>query len=179
MPFFEDKVEVKINVKPMVRDNFELALEKLGKSKEEAFEEFTSNLIAQALGAEGNSGPDNNPLKEYEESKLSERTVINRIKKWSMNPKGMPHKMIKSFLSVCLHLNIPLDESVDRFKMMGYFMALAECNEKKFESIFRQMCSRAERAYGDVFEFDRETRQVSLNRKYISFISSIEFKFFE
>ena len=179
MPFFEEKVEVKISVKPSVRDNFELALDKLGKNKEEAFEEFTSNLIAQALGGGEKAKNDIESLEEYEGSKLSEQTVINRIKKWSMNPKGMPHKMIKSFLSVCSNLNISLDEPVDRFKMMGYFMRFAECNEKKFESIFRQMCSRAARAYGDIFEFDRETREVSLNRKYVSFIYSIEFKFFE
>ena len=179
MPFFEDKVEVKINVKPSVRDNFELALEKLGKNKEEAFEEFTSNLIAQALGGGDQSKNDLSSLEEYEGSRLSEQTVVNRIKKWSMNPKGMPHKMIKSFLSVSDSLNIPLDEPVDRFKMMGYFMNFAECNERKFESIFRQMCSRAARAYGDIFEFDRETREVSLNKKYVSFINSIKFKFFE
>lgn len=167
---YDDKTEIRFKVKPRVRDNFDLALQLLNKSEEEAFEEFTSVLIAQALRKGEAMGT---IMITGEEDVLSEEVIVGRIHKWFKNPNGYPYKMLKAFLTVSHHMNRDIDEPVDRFKMAGYFEAFANCDETKFESILRQMCSASKRAYGDVFRYERSTRQVSLNKKYIEVVRSL------
>lgn len=171
MFFFDDKVEVKFNVRPAVKENFLKAIDILKASPEEAFEEFVSLLIAQALREENGEHLD---VLSSIDKRLSEKVVISRIHKWSYNSKGLPHKMLKAFLQVSENMNLGhLEEGVDRFKMSGYFMNYAKCDYPKFESIFRQMCSNAPRAYGDVFEYTRGSHEVYLNKKYIEVIRSL------
>lgn len=177
MFFFEDKVEVKFNVRPTVKDNFEQALKMLGKSDEEAFEEFTSLLISQALKGEQSSDIQEN---DYSLKRLPLEIVVHRIQKWSINPKGMPFKMLKAFLTVSDITNYGnIYEGVDRIKVAGYFMEFANCDHQKFESIFRQMCSAAPRAYGDVFEYERAHGLVYLNKKYSYVVETLKNNFLE
>ena len=170
MFFNDDKTEIRFKVRPSVNDNFELALELLKMSKEEAFEEFTSALIAKALL----KGKPMESIMITGDDELSSEVIVGRIRKWFNNPNGYPYKMLKAFLTVSHHMNRYIEEPVDRFKMSGYFKAFANCDESKFESILRQMCSASKRAYGDVFKYDRTTRQVSLNEKYVEVVRSLD-----
>ncbi len=166
----EDKEDITFSVNPRVKENFDLALSLLNMDKEEAFEEFTSALIAQAL-RKGDS------MKKIvisgKEDKLSDDVVKGRIRKWFNNKDGQPYKMLKAFLIVSHNMNDKIEEPVDRFKMSGYFKSFLNCDENKFDSIFRQMCSNSKRAYGDVFIYNRPTRTVSLNKKYIDLIQEL------
>lgn len=157
---FDDKVEIRFRVKPIVRKNFDMALELLKKNEDEAFEEFVSYLISQALRKEDDS--------------LSDEVVSGRIRKWFNHPDGLPYKMLKAFLTVSHNMNRSLEEPVDRFKMSGYFKVYANCDEDKFDSIFRQMCSASKRAYGNVFKYNRNTREVTLSKEYINLVSSLD-----
>ena len=148
-----------------------MALAILDKTEDELFDIFVSDLIAQALKiGKSKRTTDEAP----NDDTLSEEVVSGRIRKWFHHPEGHPYKMLKAFLTVSHHMNKSIEEPVDRFKMSGYFKAFADCDESKFESIFRQMCSGSKRAYGDVFLYNRKTREVSLNKKYIDLVSALD-----
>ena len=168
---YDGKTEIRFRVKPHVRANYEMALKLLNKSEEELLEEFTSALIAKAL----NKGESMEKIViTGGDDLLSDDVISGRIRKWFNNPNGYPYKMLKAFLTVSHNMNRRLDEPVDRFKMSGYFQSFANCDEAKFEAILRQMCSASKRAYGDVFKYERTTREVRLNEKYINLIESLD-----
>ena len=167
----ESNVEIKFKVKPIIREYFKLVCEYYDKSEEEAFEECVKVLFDRVLKQGESKGK---VVITGDEDFLTSETIIGRIRKWFHNPDGHPYKMLKAFLMVSHDMNRSIDEPVDRFKMSNNFKELANCDESKFESIFRQMCSDSKRAYGNVFKYNRNTREVTLNRKFINVISSLD-----
>ena len=171
MSSYDNKVEINLKVEPITREYFKLLCEHYNKSEEKVFEECVKVLLDKVLIEAESKGK---VTVTGEEDFLSSETITGRIRKWFHNKDGHPYKMLKAFLMVSHDMNRSIDEPVDRCKMSNNFKDLVGCDEAKFESIFRQMCSDSKRAYGNVFKYNRNTREVSLNRKYIDVITSLD-----
>ena len=180
MSFFDDhKVDITFRVDPKRAENFTRALEILGKDKNEAFEEFLAMLISEAL----------NPNREDEgyvrdRRRLSEKSIRMRINKWANSPDSHPYRMIRAFFKACPPRSGWFNEEnehVDRYKIQIQFNELCgfEDVSKTFITVFRQMCSNAIRAYGDIFIYDRRKEEVCLNPLYEEQILSLKDKFLE
>ena len=181
MFFFEkNKSEITFEIDDHRLQDFNQALSILGLTKEEAFDRFLSLLIHEALA----------PASEKEESvseeskpgskRLSQETIKSRIAAWAAKPRCYPHIMIKAFFAAGLNYDIkePLRE-----KMLFHFNDFVGVENLKDETvskqIFRQMCSNAARAYGDVFIYNRRKETVSLNPTYEFTIMSFMDKFID
>lgn len=160
--------------------DFNEALSILGISKEEAFDQFLSMLIREALRPQEKSEllP---PANEKEgSSRLSQKTIESRILSWAAKPKSYPHMMVKAFLTASFNHGT---ETPYRDKICAFFTDYAGLSssfkDPTFMSVFRQMCSNASRAYGDVFLYNRRERLVSLNPVYRDLILSLRDKFMD
>lgn len=179
MSFFDDhKVDITFRVDPKRAENFTRALEILGKDKNEAFEEFLAMLISEAL----------NPNREDEgyvrdRRRLSEKSIRMRINKWANNPDSHPYRMIRAYFQATPMRGGWFNEQQPalRAKVQGHFNDLCGVGyeSKTFITVFRQMCSNAIRAYGDIFIYDRRKEEVCLNPLYAEQILSLKDKFLE
>ena len=192
MFFFEDdKTKIEFETSIRAKKNFEKALEILGKSKEEAFDEFLTMLITQALNASDESSMAR-PQVSYNNlahiipnnSVLTEDTIRSRIVRWARNVDTNPHKVMKAyFLTIDSNLNYTDAEyKAYRPKMEAHFNYLIGESGRTISTfiiMFRQMSSNAVRAYGDVFKFDRNTKEVTINEKYRELVFSLKDQFLE
>ena len=169
---FENKVNIEFTTDKKRADNFNLALELLGISKEEAFEDFLANLITKALQKNADINNDNK-----DDKKLSDETIRGRIHKWARTPASYPHIMVKSYINATFSFEF---DKAPRAKMQAHFCNhIGRYDERLFISLFRQMCSASSRAYGDVFIYDKATQDVYLNEKYRELIVELKDQFLE
>ena len=169
MFFFNDekKYQITFELDEVRKANFELALEKLHKTPEEAFDAFLALLISKALGEKGEG---EEPTKE-ENKRLPPETIRSRIHRWVERKHSYPHIMIKAYFQT--YNMFERDGWVPSFKMAGWFNHYADLPDgdmDKFLSVLRQMCSSSSRAYGNVFVYDRHKREVNLNEEYKNLI---------
>ena len=157
--------------------DFTEALSVLGLTKEEAFDQFLSLLMHEALHPEKQSLDPSEASKKGSD-RLSQKAIESRIKAWAIKKKCHPHLMMKAYF---LCRDVHGEEHLYREKMGVIFDELAglEYGNNTFMTVFRQMCSNAGRAYGDVFECDRRTKIVTLNPFYASLINSPQDQFLD
>ena len=158
MAFFDDEnlVTISFKVDKKRADNYELARSILNASDNELFEDFLAMIITKALKKNQNGEEEDNF--SVEKKYLSEETIRSRIHKWAHSIDSYPHLMIKSFVMASCSLT---EECAYRAKLEGHFKNLANTNDdRKFYSIFRQMCSDSYRAYGDVFVNNRNNQSL-------------------
>ena len=175
MFFFDNqKYTITFEVDDIRKANFDLALEKLGKTKEEAFDAFLAMLITKALGGDANEdvvleAPD-------EMKRLSKDKICSRIRRWAERKYSYPHMMLAAYFEA---KKMCPGDGVILPKMEGHFNQFAELSygDGKFGAILRQMCSSAERAYGNVFVYDRRRGEVHLNEEYKDLVLSLKDKF--
>ena len=165
--FGNEKCTITFEVSSDRIDHFDLALEKLKITKEEAFDAFLTLLIGEALKPRGSHSAfapsEPTPLK-----RLSPEQIRSRIRRWAGNPTSGPHRMIAAYLTC--RANLGDHDEVPFPKMCAIYNDLEGIKDtfdaKKFTSLLRQMCSSSGRAYGKVFDFDRRDRNITLNPEF-------------
>ena len=176
MAFFDDeKYTISFEVDGLRKANFDLALKKLGKTKEELFDAFLAMLITKALRGEAEEPVA--PKTPEDSNRLPKETICSRIRRWADRKYSYPHMMLAAYFEA--ERTCP-EGMVLMLKVQGHFNALAgfpDDDDAKFMSIFRQMCSASTRAYGNVFVYDRRDRTIHLNEEYQDIILGLKDKF--
>ena len=96
MAFFDDeKYTISFEVDGLRKANFDLALKKLGKTKEELFDAFLAMLITKALRGEAEEPVA--PKIPEDSNRLPKETICSRIRRWADRKYSYPHMMLAAY----------------------------------------------------------------------------------
>lgn len=145
---------------------FELACSILDINPEEQLKVFINRIIDRALRAKPGSHSE-------EAAADTEEMILRRIRYWSEKIFTSCHQVIGSYL-------IEVDEtnqnevSIERLQKITdeYFQS-----EARFAACLRSLCSLSTHAYGQIFDYNKGTRCVTLSDKYKAEILSLKDKF--
>ena len=170
----DEKVKIEFVVDIKEKQKFDLALLMLGKNKDEVFLEFINDLSLKALRT-GYRDSQINSLDSDSKSRELER----RIKRWAERKDGTYYLIIKSYFIV---ENKNKDNIVKANEMEEVFNTLD--NRPQLDSIvsrfllnFRLLCSDAPKAYGKLFDYNKDTKEVKISDNYKELLISLKNEF--
>ncbi len=169
-------VTIEFKTTKEIKNKLDLSLLVLNMSLDEAFEYFVDLISYKAL------------KKSYYERKRdysNEKDLLNvsnenfhfirrnpssleeKIEKWAERKEGTYFLIIKSYFLVYKNSNAPIVTSTEMehvFESLDNRPSLTTIS--RFLLNFRLLCSDAPRAYGKLFDYNKDTKEVKINSKY-------------
>ena len=170
------KERIIVNVDSKTKEVLDLALKYLDLTLDDAFDKFVKELVRQV--SRSYLGETNTNYFLFKDVNLVKERLESRINKWARNKSGVYYFILRSYFLACHGKSNDVGAEIDEMEyIFNRFVPDRGSTISRFRMNFRLLCSDAPRAYGKLFDYNKDTKMVRVAEKYVSLVYSLKDEF--